>query len=274
MRKLCPLLFLLLLVFVKPTFAHQSGCHRWHSCPSDTGSYTCGDLGYTSGCSGAVQYIPPVIYYSPTPTPTPLQLPIQTDYVLNDLACRYTINAKWQAPSSYTQYSVSAVQTASSQCLDPGPNADTTASGYSFANLPAGRYLVNVKPGNVFGWNYYSYCSEIILPPIKPSVTVSTIREQGQQYIDYKATCATSVRVDNGIGFVNAKQGKLKVSPTGAVTYTLTATGRDGQAEKSLITLSDATPTPLPFPTIAPLPTPGAHKESLWLQLVHFIFGD
>jgi hypothetical protein len=30
--------------------AHQSGCHRWHSCPSDTGSYVCGDLGYCSGC--------------------------------------------------------------------------------------------------------------------------------------------------------------------------------------------------------------------------------
>ncbi len=26
--------------------AHQSGCHRWHSCPSDTGSYVCSDLGY------------------------------------------------------------------------------------------------------------------------------------------------------------------------------------------------------------------------------------
>jgi hypothetical protein len=26
--------------------AHQSGCHRWHSCPSDSGSYVCGDLGY------------------------------------------------------------------------------------------------------------------------------------------------------------------------------------------------------------------------------------
>lgn len=30
--------------------AHRSGCHRWHSCPSDTGSYVCGDLGYTSQC--------------------------------------------------------------------------------------------------------------------------------------------------------------------------------------------------------------------------------
>ena len=30
--------------------AHRSGCHRWHSCPSDHGTYTCGDLGYCSGC--------------------------------------------------------------------------------------------------------------------------------------------------------------------------------------------------------------------------------
>ena len=29
-----------------PAQAHQDGCHRWHSCPSDTGSYICGDLGY------------------------------------------------------------------------------------------------------------------------------------------------------------------------------------------------------------------------------------
>lgn len=30
--------------------AHRSGCHRWHSCPSDSGSYTCGDTGYCSQC--------------------------------------------------------------------------------------------------------------------------------------------------------------------------------------------------------------------------------
>jgi hypothetical protein len=30
--------------------AHRSGCHRWHSCPSDTGSYVCGDLGYDTYC--------------------------------------------------------------------------------------------------------------------------------------------------------------------------------------------------------------------------------
>src|SRR5213593_1370323 len=30
--------------------AHRSGCHRWHSCPSDRGTYECGDLGHCSGC--------------------------------------------------------------------------------------------------------------------------------------------------------------------------------------------------------------------------------
>ena len=34
-----------------PGEAHRDGCHRWHSCPSDTGSYVCGDLGYTTYCS-------------------------------------------------------------------------------------------------------------------------------------------------------------------------------------------------------------------------------
>jgi len=33
-----------------PLFAHRDGCHRWHSCPSDTGTYVCGDLGYDDEC--------------------------------------------------------------------------------------------------------------------------------------------------------------------------------------------------------------------------------
>lgn len=41
---------LLLLAAPGTSQGHRSGCHRWHSCPSDTGSYTCGDLGKCSGC--------------------------------------------------------------------------------------------------------------------------------------------------------------------------------------------------------------------------------
>lgn len=44
-------------------FAHRSGCHRWHSCPSDTGSYVCGDKGYTSQCpqTNTSQPVSPVL---------------------------------------------------------------------------------------------------------------------------------------------------------------------------------------------------------------------
>ncbi len=46
--------FLLVLILsffsISLAEAHRSGCHRWHSCPSDSGSYTCGDTGRCSGC--------------------------------------------------------------------------------------------------------------------------------------------------------------------------------------------------------------------------------
>ena len=58
MEQYCILLALLLmsLVFVslvpikELSYAHRDGCHRWHSCPSDSGSYVCGDLGYIDEC--------------------------------------------------------------------------------------------------------------------------------------------------------------------------------------------------------------------------------
>jgi hypothetical protein len=55
--------------------AHRSGCHAWHSCPSDTGAYTCGDLGYCSGCpdnefceAGQPRHVP--LHGSPEPAPS------------------------------------------------------------------------------------------------------------------------------------------------------------------------------------------------------------
>lgn len=42
-----------------PADAHRDGCHRWHSCPSDSGSYICGDLGYDSGCPGTTETTEP-----------------------------------------------------------------------------------------------------------------------------------------------------------------------------------------------------------------------
>lgn len=74
MKKLVLIALILvgLLVLIPITVhAHQSGCHGWHSCPSDTGSYVCGDLGYTSQC--------PSYYLLPRPEPSTVEaLTLQT----------------------------------------------------------------------------------------------------------------------------------------------------------------------------------------------------
>jgi len=41
---------LLSVLLISPANAHRSGCHRWHSCPSDRGTYICGDTGYCNYC--------------------------------------------------------------------------------------------------------------------------------------------------------------------------------------------------------------------------------
>ena len=43
-------LFFFFIFSVVIVEAHRSGCHRWHSCPSDSGSYICGDTGRCSAC--------------------------------------------------------------------------------------------------------------------------------------------------------------------------------------------------------------------------------
>lgn len=53
--------------------AHRSGCHAKHSCPSDSGSYVCGDLGYTSECP--VVSAPAPVPTPPQPTPSPVVVP-------------------------------------------------------------------------------------------------------------------------------------------------------------------------------------------------------
>ena len=45
-------LLLFLPAFPMESYGHRSGCHAAHSCPSDTGSYVCGDTGNYSQCPG------------------------------------------------------------------------------------------------------------------------------------------------------------------------------------------------------------------------------
>lgn len=62
MKLLILLPVILALVFFVPqiSYEHQNGCHSVHSCPSDSGSYVCGDLGYNTYCStkSTATYVP------------------------------------------------------------------------------------------------------------------------------------------------------------------------------------------------------------------------
>lgn len=72
------------IIAVNNAAAHQSGCHRWHSCPSDTGSYICGDLGYTNFCPGTSLLAP-----KPKPESPELLAPLAVQSVTVSLISCY-----------------------------------------------------------------------------------------------------------------------------------------------------------------------------------------
>ncbi len=196
---------------------------------------------------------------------------VNATYELSPTTCTYTVTATWEKPSDYDQYSVSAVQTPSRQCQDPGPIPDTSETKYLFSGLHSGSYLVNVRPKNIAEWNYYTYCNSVQLPPVKPKLTAEATMEDGQQYISYSSTCATSVKVNNGIGSVPVKQGKFEVYPKGAVIYTLTAQSADGDIEEKPLIVTDATPTPTRIPTLAINPMlPKTPTRGMWTAIIQF----
>ncbi len=71
--------FIAIVMLSSSATAHRSGCHRWHSCPSDSGSYVCGDLGYSNYC--------PRERAQTTPSPPPISKSTITEIqiLLSDL---------------------------------------------------------------------------------------------------------------------------------------------------------------------------------------------
>src|SRR5712692_5133285 len=140
-----PLLLAFLLVFFSCLAAHSAeatrGCCSWHSgvsyCDSSAGRYVCNDGTYSPscGCAYSPQVYTPPVYILPTATPTPIQMKVNATYELSPTNCTYTVTAAWEKPSDYDQYSVSAVQTPSRQCQDPGPIPDTSETKYQFSGL-------------------------------------------------------------------------------------------------------------------------------------------
>jgi hypothetical protein len=79
-------LFVVTLAAVVPqaSLGHRSGCHNLHTCPSDTGSYACGDLGYP--CAGATS-IGDV-------SPTAINVPLAVEAVFKETFDRVPTDAE------------------------------------------------------------------------------------------------------------------------------------------------------------------------------------
>jgi hypothetical protein len=90
-------LFIGLIAPAHTTYAHRDGCHRWHSCPSDSGSYVCGDLGYYSECPTA---------------PQPVHVPVTTTQIVDTnegIAFGTATKNTWKEYTGYAQQIVAGV---------------------------------------------------------------------------------------------------------------------------------------------------------------------
>lgn len=149
------LLLTFLLYLGGSVFAHRSGCHRWHSCPSDSGSYTCGDLGYPCRY-GTWPESSNYIFVPPTPTPIIIPTSIQggTTYKYNNSTKSYDVTFDWDDWNQSSGWSIDISQYAGG---DPGPNMDTTSSAWTFKNVYPGTHYVNIKASVNNYWSRVSY---------------------------------------------------------------------------------------------------------------------
>ncbi len=69
-RIIAPAILTIALALPQLASAHRSGCHNLHTCPSDTSTYTCGDLGYPCNGATSIEQIDPATIFVPVATET------------------------------------------------------------------------------------------------------------------------------------------------------------------------------------------------------------
>lgn len=222
------IVFTIPLVFASKIEAHQSGCHRWHSCPSDSGSYSCGDLGYPCRYdtypAGGYTYVP--TYFLPAP-----QAPTSGKWMINVSNknwCNQDVLFTWDKGVNADRYSIAASKTAGA---DPGPLSDTTTTSYTISNLTPGKWYVNVKGGNSERWGSVKYWT-IDVPKPTPSLGGSIQTKDGKQYLHYQISCLAEVRGPNEwVNYLsshdNAPTGDVLLTYTNPTEIVLTGTDRN-----------------------------------------------
>lgn len=126
--------------------AHQSGCHRWHSCPSDSGSYTCGDTGYSSYCDDSSTYSP--------------SISVSRDYKAegensgSDHAVRDTEIIKSSAQLSASSDGTADGRSGALKVAKPSPDA-TCRKTFTFETTQEALYIAGYESG------YETKCAEL-----------------------------------------------------------------------------------------------------------------
>lgn len=166
-------IFLLLFsfnAFPSITEAHRSGCHRWHSCPSDSGSYSCGDAGHpcqypTYPASGGVIY-PPSGYYKDCYDCELKKVPTNS----------YTSGMGWSCNSGYKKVGETCEKIIA-------PSSAYSASVYS-ANAPSSSCPLNSHTN--------------------PSDSTKCLCDTGFQVNVTKDTCVVAPVISNNQACINA----------------------------------------------------------------------
>lgn len=160
------------IVFGTPSLvsAHRSGCHRWHSCPSDSGIYSCGDLGYP--CI----YPSTPTYYAPETISSSVD-PVITDYTDPKSPTGYEIfnHSKTQRVSANTN---NYYNYKSPTIIWSGASDNVRIAGYYYAVSRD----TSTDPESV---GYYSSSEVWEVPP-------EYFTERGEYYIHAKAVDANS----------------------------------------------------------------------------------
>ena len=170
---LCILFFTILALEPAVALAHRSGCHRWHSCPSDTGSYTCGDAGYpcqypTYPASGGVVY-PPSGYYKDCYDCPIKKVPANSQ----------TSGIGWACNTGYHKVGESCVKDASSPV-----NTSTT---YSSFTLTLSRGMQNeqvTRLQQVLSQNPSIYPEGLVTGYFGPATERAVVRLQSQHGLE------------------------------------------------------------------------------------------
>lgn len=238
MKKILLILPILFLFVASGVSAHSGRT-------DSSGGHNC-NVGSCAGTyhyhNGGGSYTPPVDY-TYVLRPKSVTSGSQRYYTSAENWCNYDIVADWTAVTDASGYSVSLTKTAGG---NPGNISDTAGTSFTIKNHEAGRWYLNIKAGNRYGWGDIVYWA-LDLPKMNPVFEVSLAGDT----INYDFSCQNNIEapqfvIDGMKNTGNNPKGSIKLlNTTSAQTLLFKGTDRAGKKyEKTINFTPTSTPTP------------------------------